>query len=155
MWLPQLFHFSPLAHCILALSDVWISFHSASNFLMMLKTQGFISKCVSLLSFSHSFVQSTHVCWTVTLYQELGWGYIFHIGQFNLLPLPSHGIPNFNVCVGFFYGSHIIHLVSLLLVCLVSLFLCYFYNTKRWSWKRQWHPTPVLCLENPMDGGAW
>ena len=18
-----------------------------------------------------------------------------------------------------------------------------------------WHPTPVLCLENPMDGGAW
>ena len=19
----------------------------------------------------------------------------------------------------------------------------------------QWHPTPVLCLENPMDGGAW
>ena len=23
------------------------------------------------------------------------------------------------------------------------------------SWRRQWHPTPVLCLENPMDGGAW
>ena len=22
-------------------------------------------------------------------------------------------------------------------------------------WRRQWHPTPVLCLENPMDGGAW
>ena len=21
--------------------------------------------------------------------------------------------------------------------------------------KRQWNPTPVLCLENPMDGGAW
>ena len=21
--------------------------------------------------------------------------------------------------------------------------------------KRQWHPTPVLCLENPRDGGAW
>ena len=20
---------------------------------------------------------------------------------------------------------------------------------------RQWHPTPVLLLENPMDGGAW
>ena len=20
---------------------------------------------------------------------------------------------------------------------------------------RQWHPTPVLCLENPVDGGAW
>ena len=19
----------------------------------------------------------------------------------------------------------------------------------------QWHPTPVLLLENPMDGGAW
>jgi len=23
------------------------------------------------------------------------------------------------------------------------------------QWRRQWHPTPVLCLENPMDGGAW
>ena len=23
------------------------------------------------------------------------------------------------------------------------------------KWRRQWHPTPVLCLENPMDGGAW
>ena len=23
-------------------------------------------------------------------------------------------------------------------------------------WRRQWHPTPaLLCLENPMDGGAW
>ena len=22
-------------------------------------------------------------------------------------------------------------------------------------WRRQWHPTPVLCLENPMDRGAW
>ena len=22
-------------------------------------------------------------------------------------------------------------------------------------WRRQRHPTPVLCLENPMDGGAW
>ena len=21
--------------------------------------------------------------------------------------------------------------------------------------RRRWHPTPVLCLENPMDGGAW
>ena len=21
--------------------------------------------------------------------------------------------------------------------------------------RRQWHPTPVLCLENPMDRGAW
>ena len=23
------------------------------------------------------------------------------------------------------------------------------------SRRRQWHPTPVLCLENPMDRGAW
>jgi len=23
------------------------------------------------------------------------------------------------------------------------------------SRRRQWHPTPVLFLENPMDGGAW
>ena len=22
-------------------------------------------------------------------------------------------------------------------------------------WRRQWHPTPVLLPENPMDGGAW
>ena len=22
-------------------------------------------------------------------------------------------------------------------------------------WRRQWHPTPVLLLENPMDGRAW
>ena len=22
-------------------------------------------------------------------------------------------------------------------------------------WRRQWHPTPMLCLKNPMDGGAW
>ena len=21
--------------------------------------------------------------------------------------------------------------------------------------RRQWHPTPVFCLENPMDGEAW
>ena len=21
--------------------------------------------------------------------------------------------------------------------------------------RRQWQPTPVLLLENPMDGGAW
>ena len=26
-------------------------------------------------------------------------------------------------------------------------------NTK--LWRRQWHPSSVLCLENPMDGGAW
>ena len=23
------------------------------------------------------------------------------------------------------------------------------------TWRRQWHPTPVLLLENPMNGGAW
>ena len=23
------------------------------------------------------------------------------------------------------------------------------------SWRRQWHPTPVLLPGNPMDGGAW
>ena len=22
-------------------------------------------------------------------------------------------------------------------------------------WRRKWQPTPVLCLENPMDRGAW
>ena len=24
-----------------------------------------------------------------------------------------------------------------------------------WFKRRKWHPTPVSCLENPMDGGAW
>ena len=22
-------------------------------------------------------------------------------------------------------------------------------------WRRAWQPTPVYCLENPMDEGAW
>ena len=22
-------------------------------------------------------------------------------------------------------------------------------------WRRKWQPTPVLLLENPMDGGGW
>ena len=22
-------------------------------------------------------------------------------------------------------------------------------------WRRKWQPTPVVCLENPRDGGAW
>ena len=22
-------------------------------------------------------------------------------------------------------------------------------------WRRKWQPTPVSCLENPRDGGAW
>ena len=22
-------------------------------------------------------------------------------------------------------------------------------------WRRKWQPTPVFCLENPKDGGAW
>ena len=22
-------------------------------------------------------------------------------------------------------------------------------------WSRKWQPTPVFCLENPMDRGAW
>ena len=26
---------------------------------------------------------------------------------------------------------------------------------KHQKWRRQWHPTPVLLPENPMDGGAW
>ena len=34
--------------------------------------------------------------------------------------------------------------VLLLLIHLQSLLL-----------ETQWHPTPVSCLENPMDGGAW
>ena len=23
------------------------------------------------------------------------------------------------------------------------------------AWRRKWQPTPVSCLENPRDGGAW
>ena len=25
----------------------------------------------------------------------------------------------------------------------------------KFSWRRKWQPTPVLCLENSMDKGAW
>ena len=28
-------------------------------------------------------------------------------------------------------------------------------KTRDLFWRRQWHPTPVFCLENTMDGGAW
>ena len=31
---------------------------------------------------------------------------------------------------------------------LLNIIYCYY-------WGRRWHPTPVLLLENPMDGGAW
>ena len=23
------------------------------------------------------------------------------------------------------------------------------------SWRRKWQPTPISCLESPMDRGAW
>ena len=32
-----------------------------------------------------------------------------------------------------------------------SVFVSYWEHRQR----RQWHPNPVPCLENPMDGGAW
>ena len=38
-----------------------------------------------------------------------------------------------------------------LLLAIPRNFVTYFLVT----WRRQWHSTPVLCLENPMDGGAW
>ena len=25
----------------------------------------------------------------------------------------------------------------------------------KYCYLQQWHPTPVSCLENPMDGGTW
>ena len=25
----------------------------------------------------------------------------------------------------------------------------------KYPWRREWQPTPVFLLENPMDGGAW
>ena len=33
-------------------------------------------------------------------------------------------------------------------------FSCFVYMYA-WLRRRQWHLTPVFCLENPMDGGAW
>ena len=30
-----------------------------------------------------------------------------------------------------------------------------FWKSQPQQWRRQWHPTLVSCLENPMDGGAW
>ena len=29
------------------------------------------------------------------------------------------------------------------------------YSPKSRSWRRQWHPTPVLLPGKPLDGGAW
>ena len=29
------------------------------------------------------------------------------------------------------------------------------YSLELHIWRRQWHSTPVLLLENPTDGGAW
>jgi len=58
-------------------------------------------------------------------------------------------------------------MLHFLLHCLLMTFVflklwCLsFCNDLYWSslyydcWRRQWHPTPVLCLEYPMDGGAW
>ena len=28
-------------------------------------------------------------------------------------------------------------------------------SASKLQWRRRWHPTPVSCLENPRDGGAW
>ena len=36
--------------------------------------------------------------------------------------------------------------------CLLGLLL---HSGSCWKRRRQWHPTPVLLLENPMDGRAW
>ena len=27
--------------------------------------------------------------------------------------------------------------------------------SKKYYWRRQWHPLQYSCLENPMDGGTW
>ena len=47
-------------------------------------------------------------------------------------------------------------------LCCLAALLAYFSRMTRFEpmtclkkGERQWHPTPVLCLENPMDGGAW
>ena len=36
-----------------------------------------------------------------------------------------------------------------------SLCYCFFSFNNFETVGIHWHPTPVLCLENPMDGGAW
>ena len=37
----------------------------------------------------------------------------------------------------------------------ISDFFFSFFVCTVWHQRRQWHPTPHSCLENPMDGGAW
>ena len=32
---------------------------------------------------------------------------------------------------------------------------CHLCLVRHFTRRRRWHPTPLLLLENPMDGGAW
>ena len=41
------------------------------------------------------------------------------------------------------YSFKILYEIQIIRLCAVIM------------WRRQWHPTPVLLLENPMDRGAW
>ena len=55
-----------------------------------------------------------------------------------------------------FHGSLVpSNLSQSLDVSLSSVILTVLNYTSQVCWRRQWHPTPVSCLENPMDGGAW
>ena len=47
--------------------------------------------------------------------------------------------------ISFLYCLLISCIIGVFFLTLITLFLR----------RRQWHPTPVLCLENSMDGGAW
>ena len=42
--------------------------------------------------------------------------------------------------------------------CIFRWWLCviiHLFRPIKYTWRRQWHPTPVLLLENPMDREAW
>ena len=52
-------------------------------------------------------------------------------------------------------------MISILFISMPSpVFICafpsnYLKQPRPSLQRRQWHPTPVSCLKNPMDGGAW
>ena len=54
-------------------------------------------------------------------------------------------------------NSKFIHLFKKVLYtcCTQDTSLAFYLNVDLLTRRRQWHPTPVLLLENPMDGGAW
>lgn len=98
------FYIFILGTLYLTLGNAWMSFYSASKISWCSK-QDFISKCVFsfIHSLTHWLIHSKNIYWIFTLYQELCWGYVYHLMEFNLLLLPGYGHTNSD---GFSWYSH-------------------------------------------------